>query len=356
MTSRTPAIPAPRKSVAGMKPYLPGEQPADPAIIKLNTNENPYPPAPGVTRALHALTEARLRKYPDPVCRRLREAVGGSLGLAAESIIVTNGSDEILKMAVEAYVGPGDSVGYLWPTYSLYPVFVEEAGAKEVRLPWKEGGPSQEEVLLDAPRDLRLLYITNPNPPIGLPVDLAVTRRVAKERPETLVVVDEAYIAYGGESAVALVREGLPNVLVTRTFSKSHSLAGMRVGLGLAVPELMDVLYRVKDSYNVNVAAQEAALASWTDAEHTREVVECVCRTRAWTRERLVALGFDVPESQGNFLFARRADAAELFQRLRGKKILVRYFDTPELRGGLRITIGTDEEMRALVGALESAE
>lgn len=352
----TPAVrivPEPRPSVAAMTPYIPGEQPADPGIVKLNTNENPYPPSPRVIEAIHSLGEAALRKYPDPLCRRLREAVAARLGIEPEGVLATNGSDEILKMAVEAFVRPGDAVGYLWPTYSLYPVFVEEAGGREVRLDWSESGPTQEQALEGAPTDLRVLFVANPNPPIGRTVGLDDLRRLATRLPATLLVVDEAYVAFGGESAVALVREGFANVLVTRTFSKSHGLAGMRVGLGLGVPELMRVLFRVKDSYNVGVAAQAAALAAWQDEEYTADVVRRVRATREWTAERLRALGFSVTPSHGNFLFARRADAREVFAALRARRVLVRYFDTPRLSDGLRITIGTNADMKCLVDALQ---
>jgi len=348
-----PSAPKPRKSVAAMHPYVPGEQPKDAKLIKLNTNENPYPPSPKVREALAALTDDRLRKYPDPVCLALRESIASSLGVGANQVIASNGSDEILKMIVEAWVEPGEKVAYLWPTYSLYPVFVEKAEAVEMRLPWKTGERTQEESLASAPREAKVIFVTNPNPPIGLGVSLDAIRALALDRPSTVVVVDEAYIAYGGESAVALIREGIPNVVVTRSFSKSHSLAGMRVGFGVGSADAIDILNRVKDSYNVGVAAQVAARAAWEDAEYTDGCVGRIRATRERVAERLRSGGFEIEASEGNFLFARRSDAREVFHRLREEHVLVRYFDTPELADGIRITIGTDAEMDEMLRVME---
>lgn len=355
ITVRRNRRPTPRPEVARMHGYTPGEQPKDPLLVKLNTNENNYPPAPGVIAALRSLTEQRVSRYPDPMCTALRASIARDLDLAIDQVLMGNGSDEVLKMVMEAYVDPHDRVGYLWPTYSLYPVFVEKHEATEVRFPWDPNGRTQEEALDDAPTDLKLAYITNPNPPLGLPVALEAIRRFAEQRPSTLVVVDEAYIAYGGESAVALVREGVENVAVTRTFSKSHSLAGMRVGFIAGPAYALELLYRIKDSYNLDVAAQVAALAAWDDAAYTQGVVAKIKATRDRLAESLRGLGFRVVPSAGNFLFARREDAPELYRLLRENHILVRYFNTPELRDGIRISIGTDAEIDALLAVIRSA-
>ncbi len=345
--------PKPRPEVAAMHAYVPGEQPKDARLIKLNTNENNYLPSPRVLEAIASVGERSVARYPDPVCGALRESIAGTLGVDAAQVVMGNGSDEVLKMAAEAYVAPGGRVGYLWPTYSLYPVFVQKAAAVEVRLPWSIDGRSQEEALDAAPTDLALAYLTTPNPPFGLPPDLEAIRRFAEKRPETLVVSDEAYIAYGGESALALVKEGLPNVMITRTFSKSHSLAGMRVGFGVGSPEIAGVLNKVKDSYNLNVTAQAAAQAAWEDAEYTERTVGRIVASREQAAERLRGLGFTIPASAGNFLFAMRPDAPDLFRKFRENSVLVRWFDTPELRGGLRISIGTEEEMRVFLQVAE---
>ncbi len=345
--------PLPRPEVLRMHAYIPGEQPKNPKLVKLNTNENSYPPSPRVLEALHALGDHAVGRYPDPMCTRLRESIAGSLGVEADQIIMGNGSDEVLKMAIEAYVDPEDSVGYLWPTYSLYPVFLDKIGAHEVRFPWSPDRDSQEYALAQAPEDLKLVFITNPNPPFGLEVTLEAIRRFAETRLSTLVVVDEAYIAYGGESAIALVREDYPNVIVTRSFSKSHSLAGMRAGFAVGPKSVIEMFYRVKDSYNLNAATQAATLASWEDASYTETIVAKICATRERVAVELTALGFNVPPSRGNFLFARHPEVPEIFAKLRENNVLVRYFDTPELRDGLRISIGTDQEMDVFLQVLK---
>ncbi|MBI5154691.1 histidinol-phosphate transaminase [Candidatus Poribacteria bacterium] len=344
--------PRPRAAIAAMHGYTPGEQPKVPGLIKLNTNENPYPPSPQVLEVLCTLRPDAARKYPPPDCDALRAAIAGDLEVEPAQVLVTNGSDEILRMAVEAYVEPRERVGYLWPTYSLYPVFVAKLGALEVRLEWSPAGHSQEAALEAAPNDLKVLFVTNPNPPVGLAVGMGAIAGIARRLNGTLVVVDEAYIAYGGETAMALVRAGMPNLLVTRTFSKSHSLAGMRVGFGVGSREVIELLHRIKDSYNVSAANQGAALAAWSDRDYTANVVRRIRETRNRLTGELRRFGFGVEESAGNFVFARRSDAPEVFRHLRSRNILVRYFDTPELRDGLRITVGTEVEVDALLATL----
>lgn len=348
------ASPLARPAVAALHAYVPGEQPKDPQLIKLNTNENNYAPAPGVLAAIAGLAEGALRRYPDPNAERLRAAIAADLGVGADQVIAGNGSDELLKMVAEVYADPADKVAYLWPTYSLYPLFVAKAMATEVRLAWSVNGPSPEAALASLPVEARVLYLANPNPPFGTLLDLDAIRRVARRHPDTVVVVDEAYVAYAGDdaSAVALVREGFPNVLVTRTFSKSHSLAGMRVGFAIGAAAMVADLFKVKDSYNLDAVSQALALASWQDHDYTCAIVERICATRQRLAAELTRRGFAVVPSHGNFLFARRADATEVFRRLRERHILVRYFDTPELRDGIRISIGTDAEIDALLAAL----
>lgn len=352
--SSSSASPIARPAVAALHAYVPGEQPKDPQLIKLNTNENNYAPAPGVLQAIAALGEGALRRYPDPNAERLRAAIAADLGVGIDQVIAGNGSDEILKMAAEVYADPGDKVAYLWPTYSLYPVFVAKAMATEVRLPWAINGPTPEAALATMPDDTRLLFLANPNPPFGGLMDLDAIRRVARRHPATLIVVDEAYVAYAGDgaSAIELVREGFPNVVVSRTFSKSHSLAGLRIGFAVGPSRAVADLYKVKDSYNLNAITQALALAAWQDHDYTRGVIARVCATRDRLAGELARRGFAVVPSHGNFLFARRADATEVFKRLRDHHILVRYFDTPELRDGIRISIGTDAEIDALLAVV----
>ncbi len=345
--------PIARSEVLRMNAYTPGEQPQGGSIVKLNTNENPYPPSPAVSEALAKLTQNQLRSYPQPSSAPLRLAIAKDLGVEPEQVLLGNGSDEILKLIMLAYVDTNENVGFLWPTYSLYPVFVEQVGAWERRVCWLNDGKTQDEALLEAPIDDQLFFVTNPNPPIGESISLTTIREFALARPSTLIVVDEAYIAYGGESATALVQEGIENVVVSRSFSKSHSLAGMRVGFAVGSTQVIDLLYRIKDSYNVNVASQAAALASWNDHEYTDLVVRKVVATRARIRKALLERGFQVEDSKGNFLFARHFKAEELFNTLRSKNVFVRYFNTPELQDGIRISIGTDAEMDRLMEEID---
>jgi histidinol-phosphate aminotransferase len=345
--------PLARAEVLRMKAYTPGEQPQGLDLVKLNTNENPYPPSPRVLEALRGLGEKNLRCYPQPVAAALRAEIAQDLHVEPEQVLVGNGSDELLKLAMLGYVDREENVGYLWPTYSLYPVFVEQIGAWERPIRWMEEGKTQEEALLGAPQDDQLFFITNPNPPIGKSTQLSYIREFALQRPGTLVVVDEAYIAYGGETALPLVHEGIQNVVVSRTFSKSHSLAGMRVGFLVGHPQIIDVLYRIKDSYNVNVASQVAALASWKDHEYTASVIAKVVKTRERIRQELIRRGFAVEESHGNFVFARRPDAEQVFLQLRQNNVFVRYFKTPELENGIRITVGTDGEMNRMLEVMD---
>lgn len=360
--------PRPRPEVASLHAYVPGEQPRSADVIKLNTNENPFPPSPAVSQALATMPPDALRKYPDPISSGLQGAVAESLGVGPENVLVTNGSDEILRLAAEAFVGPGDAVACLWPTYSLYTVFIAKQGGREVRLPWRgdravSGLAEAQAAQLDRiPADTRLVYLTTPNPPFGIPIPLEAIRRVAEQHPEALVVSDEAYIAYGGESALPLVRDGYANVLVTRSFSKSHSLAGQRVGFGVADTALLDLLWRIKDSYNVSAAGQAAALASWRDEPWTRRAVGTIIHERDRLSNGLRELGWAVPESSGNFVFASATGfaagrspetiARAAVEHLRRASIYVRYFDTPELSDGMRITVGTAEEVGALLAAL----
>jgi len=343
-----------RASVAGLEPYVPGEQPKDPGLVKLNTNENPYAPSPKVHEALAGLSDRAVGRYPDPMATALRESIGERLGVDPGQLLVGNGSDEILKLVAEAFAERGSRVVYLWPTYTLYPIFVAKAEAAEHRLGWSPDGPDERQVLETAPQDASVLYLANPNPPFGNTQSLDTIRRLAERLPRTLIVVDEAYIAYGGDSAVALVREGIVTVMVARTFSKSHSLAGMRVGFAVASRDVIGGLLRVKDSYPVSVAGQVAARAAWEDAAYTDDCVARIVATRGRLSSELEKRGFRVSRSAGNFLFAERGDAPEVFAHLRKHKVLVRYFDTTELRGGIRITIGTDAEIDALIAALDA--
>jgi len=348
--SANPPLTFVRASVRAMHGYTPGEQPQDGTYIKLNTNENPYPPSARVREAIARCANDDVRLYPDPMANSLRDAAAARYDLTRDHIVAGNGSDELLAMVLRACTEPGDRVAYPYPTYSLYDTLVAIAGATAVRLPFPDDFSLPDQL---AAADARVTIVCNPNAPSGtfVPVDdlAALSERVAG-----LLVVDEAYVDFAGDSALRLVRER-PNVLVLRTLSKSFSLAGMRVGLGFASPPLIEELCKVKDSYNlsrVSIAAGTAALADY-DAmrEHTRRVAA----TRTRLSEQLRARGYQVPPSHTNFVLARQPgrDQRGVYEGLKQRHILVRYFATPELHDALRITVGTDAEIDALLAALD---
>jgi histidinol-phosphate aminotransferase len=338
--------------VQSLEGYVPGEQPQDRRYIKLNTNENPYPPSPRVLQAIAAAASSDVRLYPDPVAEQLRRKASEVYGVLPEQIIAGNGSDDLLTMLFRACVEGGEprQVAYPVPTYSLYDTLAAIQGADPIRVPFPGDFALPVDALLAA--DARLTIVCSPNSPSGTAVPLSEIRRLA-DRAGGLVVVDEAYVDFGEETALALL-PACPNVVVLRSFSKSFSLAGMRIGLGFAATEVIDELNKVKDSYNLSrtsLAAGHAALEDlpWMQAN--------VARVRA-AREVLVAelatLGFQVLPSSANFVFAKHASlpGKDVYARLREKGILVRYFSGALLSAGVRITVGTPDENRALVDAL----
>ena len=349
-------MPSPIKPyVDALIPYTPGEQPNDPSVIKLNTNENPYPPAPGVMETLRTLTPDRIRKYPPATADALRDAIGQRLGFDRDQIIIGYGSDEILRLLCHAVCGPDHPAASLNPSYSLYPVLgALYQGA--VRF-FDETPPATTAETATLPEDFvaapcPLLFLPNPNPPYGTFYPLAAIDRLCRVRPERLVVVDEAYVDFAPESAIALLADH-PNLVVTRTFSKSYSLAGMRVGFALGAPDVIAALMKLKDSYNLPIASQLAALAAWQDQNHFDQTRRQIIATRDRLAHELTARGFQVHPSQGNFVFARRPDAAKVFAALKQRAILTRYWSQPPLDGGIRISIGTDPEIDRLLEALD---
>ncbi len=340
-----------RPSVQKLTAYTPGEQPQGAGLVKLNTNENPYPPSPAVMRALRDFSAETLRLYPDPVCSALRERIGELTGVAPEQVFVGNGSDEVLRLAIRAFTTPGGAVAAFDPTYSLYPVLAaaEEVACRSVRLPddfsWTEP---------PADLDASLFLLANPNAPTGVfyPVDVI---RALCERFAGVVLVDEAYVDFsGGRDCLALARE-LPNVLVSRTVSKSFSLAGLRIGYAVGPVELIGALYKLKDSYNVDRLAQAVALAALGDLPWMQDNTRRIVATRERVAAELDKRGFRVVPSAANFLFVEPpagTEASDLFAALRSKGILVRYFPGERTGTCLRITIGTDAEMDAFLAVL----
>ncbi len=336
-----------RAAVRRLAPYVPGEQPSEAGIVKLNTNENPYPPSPRVAEAIAAASR-RLELYPDPTARRLRSRIGKLLGHPAEGVIVGNGSDEILSLLVRAVVSPGDEVAFPWPTYSLYETLVEAQGGRVRRVPFPADFSLPEPLFEAGPR---LRFVCNPNSPSGTRISEAALERLARATPDAVLVIDEAYVDFASADAVRLART-LPNAVVVRTLSKSYSLAGLRVGFGLAAPSLVRELDKLRDSYNLGRLAQAGAEAALEDQEAMRSNVARVRRTRARLVAGLERLGFSVPPSEANFVLARWSTgaSARLAEALRERGILVRTF--PSLPDSLRITVGTDPQIDALLGAL----
>jgi histidinol-phosphate aminotransferase len=341
-----------------MHAYVPGEQPKIKGLIKLNTNENPYPPSPKVLRAVRAAVDERLRLYPNPTSQPLREALATLHQCAPENILIGNGSDECLALAVRAFVEPDGVVQYFTPSYSLYPVLAAAHGAavNEVRLPerfelptalaLRKGGAWK----FDAP----LTFITTPNAPSGRGYSRPELDALCRAQ-RGVTVLDEAYVDFADDHALPLALH-YPHVLVARTFSKAYSLCYQRVGYLVGHPELIGALDKIRDSYNVNGLGQVAAVATLGALPYYRNVFKKVIRTRARLTRELTGLGFDVLPSQTNFVFARTPilSADTWLQRLREHRILVRWFSAPEVRDYLRITVGTDREAAALVTAIRS--
>jgi len=342
------ALPFVRPDIQRLAAYVPGEQPHDRRYIKLNTNENPYPPSPRVLDALRSAINADLRLYPDPMAGALRRKAAAVYGLAEEQILAGNGSDDLLTILVRTCVGPGDRVVYPRPTYSLYETLVAIQGGTAVEVPF----PNDFALPVDGlgERGQKVTIVCNPNAPSGTFTPLAVIDDLAR-RLRGLLVVDEAYVDFASETALALVHRHR-NVLVLRTFSKSFALCGLRVGLAFGAPDVIAALAKVKDSYNVNRLGIVAAEAALDDYGWMQESVAKVTGTRSVLIEGLRKLGFQCLPSQANFVLARQpgTDLKLLHARLKDEGILVRHFDTPELRDALRITVGTPEEVAVLLG------
>jgi histidinol-phosphate aminotransferase len=355
-----------RPSVRALHGYPPGEHPKVRGLVKLNTNENPYPPAPAVLRAIRKAADDRLRLYPDPTSQPLRAKLAEVHGCAAGNVFVGNGSDEVLAYLVRAFVEPEASVGprgisratvqYPWPAYSLYPVLagIHGAHANAVPLAADFGLPSVA-ALKRGKRwdfDAALTFVTTPNAPSGRGYTTAELEALCVAQ-RGAVVLDEAYAEFADEDARALAFRH-PNVIVTRTFSKAYSLCGQRVGYCLAHPGVIAALDKLRDSYNVNRLGQVAALATLGNPAYYRKNFARIRATREQLRRELSGLGWQVLPSQTNFLLARPpgAPASEWLGWLRDKRFLVRWFPAPEVRAYLRITVGSEREAAALLRAV----
>jgi len=344
--------------VGTLKPYVPGEQPRMAGLVKLNTNENPYPPSPQVLAAIHAATLAGLERYPDPESLELRRTIAAHHGLQWGEVFVGNGSDEVLAHAFQAFFQHGGAP-LLMPdiTYSFYSVYCDLYGIPALKIPLREGlRLAVADLVAPAGTVAAGVVVANPNAPTGIGLPLAEIQRLLRQHPDKVVLVDEAYVDFGGQSAVSLIEQH-PNLLVVHTLSKSRSLAGLRVGVAMGQRHLIDALERVKNSFNsypLDKLAQAGAQAAYEDQAYFDKTRQAVMHSREGLALQLEDLGFEVLPSQTNFLFARHpaCDAGLLAAGLRERAVLVRHFRLPRIEQYLRITVGTPDQCLALIEAL----
>jgi len=343
-----------RPNIASMTGYVPGYQPPDIASwIKLNTNENPYPPSPAVVQAVLAELGgdgASLRTYPSASSQSLREIAGELYGFDPSWIIMANGSDEVLNNLIRAFAAEGEEIGYVHPSYSYYATLAEIQGARV-----RTFSLTDDLWIADFPEryDGKLFFLTTPNSPLGFAFAPGYIERIA-QRCSGMLVVDEAYVDFSEINALDLVRK-YENVVVTRTLSKSYSLAGMRLGLAIARPEVIAALDKIRDHYNLDRLAQAACGAALRDQAYFADCCRRIADTREWFSGELQRLGYTVIPSSGNFVFASPPDGngKRVYDGLYARKILVRHFSDPLLAHGLRISIGTRDEMEKTLSVLQ---
>lgn len=335
-----------------LRAYTPGEQPQDQVYIKLNTNESPYPPAPSVAAAITRQEVEQLRLYSDPTGAELKGKLAGLYGVEPENVFLSNGSDEVLNFAFLAFGAEG--VAYPDISYGFYPVFAQLYQLDAVEIPLKE------DFTVDY-RDYcgigRMVVLANPNAPTGRSIPVTEIRQICQTNPDHVVLIDEAYVDFGGETALPLVKE-FDNLLVTRTFSKSRCLAGGRLGYAFGSRALIEDLEKIKYStnpYNLDRLTLRLGVATVEAEDYYREKCAAICRTRQWTAGQLEAMGFQVLPSLTNFLFAKTEamDGQALYQALKARGILVRHFSNPRICQYNRITIGTQAQMEQLVQTLK---
>lgn len=336
-------------------PYVPGEQPQDERMIKLNTNENPYPPAPGVLRALKEFDTDKLRLYPEPTCKVLVDAIAENYGLDSGQVFVGVGSDDVLAMIFLTFFNSKKPVLFPDITYSFYDVW-----ADMLRIPYEVRALDENFLIKkeDYYGENGGVIFPNPNAPTGILMELSEIEDIIAHNRDVIVVVDEAYIDFGGVSALPLI-EKYDNLLVVQTFSKSRSLAGMRVGYAMGNPKLIRYINDVKysfNSYTMNQTALALGVEAIRDRAYFEETRQKIIDTREWTKKELKALGFMFGDSMSNFIFAahERIPAKELFEALRKEHIYVRYFSKERIENYLRISIGTREEMETFVEFLKN--
>jgi histidinol-phosphate aminotransferase len=341
-----------RENIARMAGYVPGFQPQAADVVKLNTNENPYPPSPAVLAAIRSITAEQLRRYPDPVGTAFREAAGKLNGVPLEHIMCVNGGDELLSIALRAFCDQYRPLTYPVPTYSLYPVLAELEGCKTIEVPFDSEYNLPSSL---AKTGATLTIVCNPNAPSGSLISVDELASLADElKDKSVLLIDEAYVDFSPANSAGLVKE-FDNVIILRSLSKGYSLAGLRFGYAIAQPSLIDGLMKVKDSYNVNAIAIAAATAAINDQDYFKANVEKVKAERTRVTGELRKLGLMVPESFSNFVLAqcRNQNAEKVFNKLVQQNIYVRYFKLPGIDDKLRITIGTPEQNDKLLMAMK---
>lgn len=341
------------KNIRKVEPYVPGEQPAH-KVIKLNTNENPYPPAPGVQKALETITADGLRMYPDPRASMLVDSLAEYHGVNSDQIFVGVGSDDVLSMCFLTFFNSDQPILFPDITYSFYSVW-----ADLYRIPYER--PALDDAFRIRKEDYCRanggVIFPNPNAPTGIYEDLEFVEDIIRHNPDVIVIVDEAYIDFAGRSALELI-DRYDNLIVVRTFSKSRSMAGMRIGYAISNPTLIRYLNDAKysfNSYTMNQAALVSGVESVQDQAYFEKTVQDILETREWSKEQFEALGFKCLDSQANFIFVThpKQDAGKMFCALREADIYVRYWESPRIRDYMRVTIGTREEMEALFAFLK---
>jgi histidinol-phosphate aminotransferase len=336
-----------------MEGYTPGEQPgAGERVIKLNTNENPFPPSPKVMQAIREVEAELLRRYPNSTADSFRDAAAQVLGVSPDMIMAGNGSDDVLAVAVLTFTGPGDLLAYPDPTYSLYPVIAELDEVKTVTVPWDEDWSLPTDALLAT--KAKAIFLANPNAPSGTFVSPQKIGELA-DKFSGLVLVDEAYVDFAEDNCLPLVRKH-ETVVVTRTLSKAYSLAGLRFGFAIAQPSVIREMNKARDSYPCDAISVAAATAAIQDQEYAKKTWEHVRAERQRISSELTQMGWTVLPSQANFILAQTPTGRgrEAYLGLKQQGILVRYFDKPGLKDKLRITVGTSQENNALLGGIKA--
>ncbi len=336
-----------RKAIQSIAGYQPGLQLNLEEIVKINTNESPYPPSPNVNKVLNDLSSFHLNRYPDPLSNRVRDAASALYGKDRNWILAGNGSDDILTIAVRSFVDQGGTIASLYPSYSLYEVLAGIQGAQMRYIELDNEFDLPTDIIQQA-KGADLLFIVRPNSPTGKAYDIDTIRSLC-EAHQGMILIDEAYADFADDNCSHLVDE-FENVIVSKTLSKSYGLAAIRLGYALAQPQVIEGMMKVRDSYNVNLLTQLVGEAALQDQEHLVQTTNKIKETRKWLSSALIERGFELIESSSNFLFAKPpCDPQSYYQMLFDRKILIRYFSSPRCKDYVRISVGSKEEMQTFI-------